>query len=117
MEIITNIVTSELSCNRSMNSFLNSAEFIQCKYGDETVCIIRMNFPHKTTNCSNTDCSLLQQILSRNPDTFLSLWFKFHSPTLLFLHILSIEKTDMHECKVVDSIDLLLISNNLWAIF
>ena len=35
----------------------------------------------------------------------------------LFLHILSIEKTDMHECKIVDSIDLLLISTNLWAIF
>ena len=48
MEIITNIVTSELSCNRSMNSFLNSAEFIQCKYGDETVCIIRMDLPRVT---------------------------------------------------------------------
>ena len=50
MEIITNIVTSELSCNRSMNSFLNSAEFIQCKYGDETVCIIRMVY-----SCAETE--------------------------------------------------------------
>ena len=68
MEIITNIVTSELSCNRSMNSFLNSAEFIQCKYGDETVCIIRMKIPEFTTSAGKKFCldaKLLQQLLPR----------------------------------------------------
>ena len=31
-----------------MISFLNSAEFIQCKSGDETVCIMRMYYsPHQ----------------------------------------------------------------------
>ena len=58
-----------------MNSFLNSAEFIQCKYGDETVCIIRMNILDDSSDSFRGGWSVQGQ----NCDVILEYVFMKHS--------------------------------------